>query len=456
MITLKEFIKSLKTVKTYNKTENLLNWINEKNNNTYVNIKEIKLEDSNYWFYDKKEGSIRNKNNSFFSIKGIEKYEQGNLLESQPIIVQDEIGYLGIITSKINGVLHFLMQAKIEPGNINKVQISPTIQATKSNFLQKHGGRKPSFLEYFINFEKNEIVADQIQSEQSSRFYKKRNRNVILYVEDHIKESENFRWMTLGQIKELMKYDNLINMDARTVLSCIPYSDLNGESFIKDKNNIFINQLSLKVDQEKIKEIYHSLNNKKMFNNCSTRLVDLYSLNNWGIKQRRFQDIENKYPFEVMFADITIQGREVSHWTQPLFRAKEKATFGLIFFEDEGIIKFIIKEKSEIGCFDYVELGPTIQKEFNERYEDNIEKLFKQNLIKNTGIIIKVLLSEEGGRFYQEQNLNIIMKIDKKELNNNIIPKEYHIIDFITLNKMIQTNNLINIQLRNLISLLEV
>ena len=41
------------------------------------------------------------------------------------------------------------MQAKIEPGNINKIQLSPTIQATKSNFTQKHGGRKTELFGIF-------------------------------------------------------------------------------------------------------------------------------------------------------------------------------------------------------------------------------------------------------------------------------------------------------------------
>ena len=115
------------------------------------------------------------------------------------------------------------MQAKIEPGNINKVQISPTIQATKSNFFQKHGGSQPAFLEYFLNAKQTNILVDQIQSEQSSRFYMKRNRNIILYVTDYIVESSTHKWMTLGQIKDLMRYDNLVNMDTRTVLSCIPF-----------------------------------------------------------------------------------------------------------------------------------------------------------------------------------------------------------------------------------------
>jgi oxidase EvaA len=46
---------------------------------------------------------------------------------SQPIINQPEVGYLGFIVKKINGVMHFLIQAKIEPGNVNCVQLSPTI-----------------------------------------------------------------------------------------------------------------------------------------------------------------------------------------------------------------------------------------------------------------------------------------------------------------------------------------
>ena len=121
------------------------------------------------------------------------------------MILQNEIGYLGIICSIIDDELQFLMQAKIEPGNINKIQLSPTIQATKSNFTQTHGGNKPLYLDYFLNANKYEIIVDQIQYEQSSRFIKKRNRNIIIYVNDNINVYPSHKWMTLGQIKSLMK-----------------------------------------------------------------------------------------------------------------------------------------------------------------------------------------------------------------------------------------------------------
>lgn len=75
---------------------------------------------------------------NFFSIDGIRIAT--NYLDvstwDQPIINQPEIGFLGFITKKIGGVVHFLAQAKIEPGNLNIVQLSPTLQATRSNLCR--------------------------------------------------------------------------------------------------------------------------------------------------------------------------------------------------------------------------------------------------------------------------------------------------------------------------------
>ena len=145
-------------------TKTLLNWIASRNSSIHVSISEIPLESCTPWYYDLALGTLRTPSGSFFEISGL-KCSDG---VSQPIILQNEIGYLGIICRRFDGELHYLMQAKIEPGNINKIQLSPTIQATKSNFTQKHGGAKPAYLDYFINASKYHIIADQIQSSLSS------------------------------------------------------------------------------------------------------------------------------------------------------------------------------------------------------------------------------------------------------------------------------------------------
>ena len=272
-----------------NSTEDLLEWIGEKNQETKVNISKISYNynDNGFWYYDKEKGQIRNRNNSFFQICGLVKESNGKVIHEQPIIIQNEIGYLGIIGKVIDGILYFLMQAKIEPGNVNKIQISPTIQATKSNFMQTHGGKAPAYLEYFSDKRNYEIVVDQIQSEQSSRFLGKRNRNIIIVVDDDIKVLPSHRWMTLGQIKQLMHYDNLVNMDTRTVISCIPfalrdftYKELSHIKSLFTKESLF-NSLFFGNSGAQINKIYQHINEIKMLDKSVIRLVDLFSLQTW-------------------------------------------------------------------------------------------------------------------------------------------------------------------------------
>ena len=88
------------------------------------------------------------------------------------------------------------MQAKIEPGNINAVQLSPTLQATKSNYTQVHKGNLPNYLEYFLDDRTDvTVLLDQLQSEQGARFFKKRNRNIIIEVTSDIEVKEDFCWL---------------------------------------------------------------------------------------------------------------------------------------------------------------------------------------------------------------------------------------------------------------------
>lgn len=440
--------------------DELLAWIRQRNETTAVRIQKARMEESGFWFYDQEEGCIRNQNRSFFTITGYQQWEADALLVSQPIILQEEIGYLGILCKEIGGVMHFLMQAKIEPGNVNKIQISPTIQATKSNFTRRHGGTAPPYLEYFLSARKYEIIVDQIQSEQSSRFYKKRNRNIILRVEEEIPELPTHRWMTLGQIKRLMREDNLVNMDTRTVLSCIPFSRLNLSPLalleLSDgfQDKALFRSLFLGSGQNQLPEVYQCINNWKMFRDHTNALVPLHELEDWEMRDGEFV-CKHLYPFKVIFCDIAIDGREVKHWTQPLFEANGIATFGLLFCEHDGVLKFLVKAMPEVGCFDGVELGPIIQREANPlSHEENpIEMFFWERLSQGKGVLFDHLLSEEGGRFYHEQNRNVLLKTDECELPE--LPEDYFLLDYRTLNEMVQINNVLNIQLRNLLSLLE-
>ena len=435
--------------------DSILRWIEEKNKTLKVNILRSKLPALDSWFYDEHSGTIHNRDNSFFSIAGVQ-YHSATLDIEQPIIVQNEIGILGIIAKRINGIVHLLMQAKIEPGNINKIQISPTIQATKSNFTQKHGGQKPAYLDYFVNAKKYEIVVDQIQSEQSSRFLKKRNRNLIIDIgNEEIEVLDSHKWMTIGQVKRLMAIDNLVNMDTRTVLSCIPFCIAKGIKNDGRYEHLVFNSM-FNDDPIPYRRVFNALNDYKMFSDKTIRFVPLKELPNW-----RFQDEEiasDIYKaFKIIYCDIEIEKREVRRWCQPLVAARDIAMFGLIARKRNDKYEFLVCLKEEVGCFDMVEFGPTIQSEdcSVSNAEPLVKKVFLKHLSEGKGIVFNGLLSEEGGRFYHEQNKNVVMEIDDGELPIDP-PSGYLWLDLKTLNYLIQSNNYVNIQLRNLLSLLRV
>ena len=362
---------------------------------------------------------------------------------------------------KINGIINFLMQAKIEPGNINYVQISPTIQATKSNFMRVHGGKLPPYFEYFEHAKRYKIIYDQIQSEQSSRFLKKRNRNIIIMVDEEVEVYGNYKWMTLGQIKSLMKYDNLINMDTRTVISGLPISGFRFQNeelmplkAFFSKESFFNSVFQTEVINE-LPQIYYNINNYKMFQNDRTIEIPLFELADWEMDEFGI-NCNKKADFIVKYYDVNIEGREVTRWNQPLFKAIGKAVYGMIVTNVDGCMKILVRVKSEIGTFDKIELAPSIQWDstHSKEQDDSVEAIFRRELEISDNITLDVMLSEEGGRFYQEQNRYIVMFIEQRKINN--LPTEYVWISYSTLNVLVQINNCLNIQLRNLLSTLDI
>ena len=206
------------------------------------------------------------------------------------------------------------------------------------------------------------IIYDQIQSEQASRFYKKRNRNIIILIEDEIETLSNFRWMTLGQIKCLMQIDNLVNMDTRTVLSGLPLffnciDDVELENISSFFNDKALFKSIFKTNPSKyLCSINRILNDYKMFSDEHTVLIPLSQLNHWSFSDDGI-GCQERSDFDVRFYDIEIEGREVRHWTQPLFRAIGSATFGLFTRVIDGVREFLIKAMPEIGSFDLVEIA---------------------------------------------------------------------------------------------------
>ena len=104
-------------------SQKILNWLNSKRKEHLLHIKFTKLNKINKWKINKHE--IFHTSKKFFKIIGIRvssNFYKNNW--DQPIIIQNEIGILGII--KDPKKKKYLLQAKVEPGNINKLQLTST------------------------------------------------------------------------------------------------------------------------------------------------------------------------------------------------------------------------------------------------------------------------------------------------------------------------------------------
>lgn len=208
------------------------------------------------------------------------------------------------------------------------------------------------------------------------------------------------------------------------------------------------------INNEDFVNLYHYINDFKMLRSCERRLVPLSELDSWNFTDSEISH-KNGYSFKVIFCDIEIEGREVTHWDQPLFEAVGTAVFGLAYADFDGKRKFLVHAKPEAGCFDIIEAAPTVQYEASvtECDYDAVGKRFFELCKNKNNVKTDVILSEEGGRFYHEQNRNILLQVDKNDFSD--LPEGYFWLDFKTLNRMVQFNNCLNIQLRNLLSLLE-
>lgn len=460
-----QFLKSaLTTDNPFSTTEDVLTWLRRRNEEVRVNVERIPFAEMNNWqVVDNTR--LQHSTGKFFSIEGIRvETNWGNVAcWDQPIINQPEVGLLGIITKEFNNVLYFLMQAKIEPGNINNVQLSPTIQSTKSNYTQVHKGKKPAYLEYFQDKKNRTVLLDQLQSEQGARFLKKRNRNIIIKVEDKMAVSEDFCWLTLGQIIQLVQLDNVVNMDTRTVISGIQFGTYAPDTvsfynvLVSGSQTLPTKMLaSVLSEQEALysfDQIIHWFTDLKAYYDIEVRTIPLHEVAQWTIKNDEISHEGGKY-FKVIGVNVEISNREVSSWHQPLIAPWQEGLCAFVIKEINGLLHFLVQAKVEAGNFDILEMAPTVQC-ITGSYDSEESLLTLPFLeyvltIPDDNILFDTRQSEEGGRFYREQNRNLLILADATFPEE--VPDNYLWMTLNQLKTLIKFNNYLNIQARSLIA----
>jgi oxidase EvaA len=443
----------------------ILEWVKSRSSLNQYSVKFRPLENLKGWDFEPTTGNIFHASGNFFRVEGIDVKIKGHVTQAwqQPIILQPEIGVLGFIAQKFEGVLHLLVQTKMEPGNINLIQISPTVQATKSNYSQAHGGRKPAFIEYFLNCNMGCVLVDQLQSEQGSRYLKKRNRNVVIQMPDDfvIDCSEDYKWVTVGQLQKLMRFPNVVHLDCRSILGSFCYRLTTGQKLLLDDAprssfaSKLLNSIYTDTPESDLPNILSWLTQLKCNVETTTRKIPLNSVAEWGLNDGAIKHASGKF-FSVIGVDVTASNREVASWCQPLIQAIDGGIIGLVTQLREGVLHFLIQARVEAGFIDLLELAPTVQctpANYHGIEHSNLPQFLELFQIATPeNIRFDSMLSDEGGRFYQSSQRHLVIEL--KADANLELPGHYHWMTLGQIQQCVQFGNLVNIELRSILACL--
>ncbi len=396
----------------------VLDWLASRLGDNRFEVTRIPFAAMAQWGFQAGTGNLVHASGRFFSVEGLRVATDYGPVDSwsQPIVNQPEVGILGIIVKEFDGVLHCLMSAKMEPGNVNTLQLSPTVQATRSNYTRAHQGGATAYLEHFVGSTRSRVLVDVLQSEQGSWFHRKCNRNMVVEVLDDIPVGPDFCWLTIGQVLALMHVDNIVNMDARTVLACMPFDAPPATGAGTDPWTEALHR-SLAGDHA-----LHSLAELlSWFTEAKTRYflhadrVPLKELRGWRQTDREIVHEEGKY-FKVIAASVAASNREVARWSQPLIEPLEHGVVALLVKRIHGVLHALIHVRVEAGYLDTLELAPTVQCSVGN-YDDVAESArppFLRDALhaRPDQLRYDALLSEEGGRFYHAQNRYRIIEVD--------------------------------------------
>jgi oxidase EvaA len=289
-------------------------------------------------------GQLLHQTSGFFSLSGVRAESNVPELEGleQPIIVQPEVGILGLLVRLTQNGPQLLMQAKAEPGND---------------------------LEHFLPRFPSGAVADSLQSEQGSRFLNKYNRNITVLVIGSGPEpvSELWRWVNVTGFLELMNTDFCVNTDARSALVSSDWALLSedGRPFERWRGSGGFGESlldSVSIDHRGAEGNSLGVFLERMRNGAVLKvsLKPLEELDGWRLGDNGISDRDHAQ-FEVPMHRVSTGGREIGGWDQPLIRNYGELLAVLLCQRREGVLRFQLRGSAEIGFGERVQFGPSTQ-----------------------------------------------------------------------------------------------
>ncbi|MEU4211558.1 NDP-hexose 2,3-dehydratase family protein [Streptomyces sp. NPDC026206] len=440
-------------------------WFTSRQEANRLTVEHVPFSDLAGWHFDEVTGNLAHISGRFFSVEGLRVRTDRPRLGSwtQPIIVQPEIGILGLLVKEFDGVPHVLMQAKHEPGNIDGLQLSPTVQATRSNYTRVHRGSGVKYLEYFTSRERGRVLVDVLQSEQGSWFLHKRNRNIVVEATDDVPLDDDFCWLSLSQLRQLLMTPHVVNMDTRTVLACIPSGPFPGARGVPRPVSPFATAVAESVAEGSgslhgMREVLSWLTDVRSRRELVQQRVPLHEtgISGWRRSEDAVFHQDGDY-FRVIGVSVRASSREVRSWTQPLLAPVGPGLIAFVTKRIKGVLHVLVQARSEAGSLNGPEMAPTVQcRPLNYRAladEDRPRYLDYVLSADAARIRYDALQSEEGGRFHHAENRYVVVEAGEEFPAD--VPEDFCWLTMNQLLGLLPHSNYLNVEARSLIACIQ-
>ena len=117
-----------------------------------------------------------------------------------------------------------------------------------------------------------------------------------------------------------------------------------------------------------------------------------------------------------------------------------------------GVYHFLVQAKLECGNRHVFELAPTVQCQVGSIFEGTPRPPYMDYVLnaRKEQVVYDALQSEEGGRFFQEQNRNMIVFAD--DTFPEEVPPAFQWLTLGQMGEFLKYSNFINIQARSLLA----
>lgn len=386
----------------------------------------IPFADSREWSFVA--GILRHGSGGFFALAGLAVSARTPDLDGQQqlVILQPETAINGFLLRRRKGRAELLFQGRVEPGNIESMQLAPTVQSTEANYKRLHGGGATAFLEWFTGERTGRVLYDELQSEEATRYYGKYNRNVVVDVSSagELELPAQFRWFDLDALRVFATASNVLNTDSRSVLAGLDWRHLADDeaAFAHHADGTLGAQLrasmsaSEATDDFSDAEMLAWLQRLRVRASLRHSVLPLSALRNWIVEPEVIRERDREHGFCARQFAVHAEGREVAAWDQPLIDSDGVGRLALAVQERGGLLRLLIKASHEIGFLEGVQCAAslTIAPGASPQAGDRVEAALLESIgdEQRARVLASCRQSEEGGRFYRDENDYQIVALD--------------------------------------------